>query len=153
MCWTPKYFKKCYIQGCTIFVYFSFVCLLSFIFLKGWGVRGLVGQTWPSSLDISTAFNCLHDTESEYIWLSYGSWLVISIVLFDISKNDPLLVPYILKSIIARSKQLILKWELDLYRIWWNKPHQNLFSNNLPYIYQNDKTAQWSLPSIVYISS
>jgi hypothetical protein len=25
----------------------------------------------------------------------YGSWVVISIVLFDISKNDPLLVPYI----------------------------------------------------------
>jgi hypothetical protein len=43
--------------------------------------------------------------------ISYGSWVVISIVLFDISKNDPLLVPYtcILKSIRARSKQLILK--------------------------------------------
>jgi hypothetical protein len=25
----------------------------------------------------------------------YGSWVVISIVLFDISKNDPFLVPYI----------------------------------------------------------
>ena len=72
----------------------------------------------------------------------YGSWVVISIVLFGISNNNPLLVPYILKNIIARSKQLILKWELDLYRIWWNKPHQNLFSNNLPYIYQDDKTAQ-----------
>jgi hypothetical protein len=41
----------------------------------------------------------------------YGSWVVIFIVLFDISKNDPLLVPYtcILKSIRARSKQLMLK--------------------------------------------
>ena len=83
----------------------------------------------------------------------YGSWIVISIVLFDISKNDPLLVPYIMKNIRARSKQLILKWDLDLYRIWWNKPHQNMFCNNLPYIYQDDKTAQWSLSSIVYISS
>jgi hypothetical protein len=131
-----------------------FVCLFVVVYVFE-GV-GVAGRTWPSSLDIiSTAFNCSHDTESEYIWLSYGSWVVISIVLFDISKNDPLLIPYILKSIIAtcRSKQLILKWELDLYRIWWNKPHQNLFSNNLPYIYQNDKTAQWSLPSIVYISS
>jgi hypothetical protein len=43
---------------------------------------------------ISTVFNCLHDTESEYIWLWFmGSY--ISIVLFDISKNDPFLVPYI----------------------------------------------------------
>jgi hypothetical protein len=25
----------------------------------------------------------------------YGSWVVISIVLFDISKNDPFLIPYI----------------------------------------------------------
>jgi hypothetical protein len=31
-----------------------------------------------------------------------------SIVIFDISKNDPLLVPYILISIIVRSTQLIL---------------------------------------------
>jgi hypothetical protein len=136
-------------QGCTICVYFLFVCCLFFC----GGVRGLVGQAWPSSLDIiSTAFNCSHDTESEYIY-GYGSWVVIFIVLFDISKNDPLLVPYILKSIRARSKQLILNGELDLYRIWWNKPHQNLFCNNLPYIYQDDKAAQWSLPSIVYISS
>ena len=138
-----------------IFLVCLFVVVYFFEGVGWWGVRGLAGQTWPSSLDIiSTAFNCSHDTESEYIlWLSYGSWVVISIVLFGISNNNPLLVPYILKNIIARSKQLILKWELDLYRIWWNKPHQNLFSNNLPYIYQNDKTAQWSLLSIVYISS
>jgi hypothetical protein len=45
----------------------------------------------------------------------YGSWVVIFIVIFAISKNAPLLVPYtcILKSIRARLKQLILKWELD----------------------------------------
>jgi hypothetical protein len=84
----------------------------------------------------------------------YGSWVVISIVLFDISKNDPFLVPYILKTIIARSEQLIQKWELDLYRIWWNKPHQNLISNiNLPYIYQDDKMAQGSLPFILHNNS
>ena len=154
MWWTPKYFKKSYcwyrkvVQYLYIFRLFVCCCL----FFCG-RIRELVGQTWPSSLDIlSTAFNCSHDTESEYIY-GYGSWVVIFIVIFDISKNDPLLVPYILKSIIARSKQLILKWKLDLYRIWWNKPHQNLFSNNLPYIYQDDKTAQLSLPSIVYISS
>jgi hypothetical protein len=60
----------------------------------------------------------------------YGSWEVISIVLFYISKNDPLLVPYILKSIIARSKQLIFKWELDLYRI--HDLHNNNKENTSP---------------------
>jgi hypothetical protein len=58
-----------------------------------------VGQTWPSSLDIiSTAFNCSHDTVhmilSQNIYMyGYGSWVVISIVLFDISKNYHFLVP------------------------------------------------------------
>ena len=60
-------------QGCTISVYFSFVVVLF--------VRVLVGQTWPSSLNIiSTAFNCSCDTESEYIWLWFmGSYLYSSI--------------------------------------------------------------------------
>jgi hypothetical protein len=39
----------------------------------------------------------------------YGSRVVISIFLFDISKNDTFLGHYILKTIIVRSKQLILK--------------------------------------------
>jgi hypothetical protein len=47
-------------------------------------------------------------------------WVVIFIVLFDISKNDPHLVLYIFKSIRARSKQLIhvLKWDNTSWNIW-----------------------------------
>ena len=118
-------------QDFTIFVYFSFVCCcLSMCVFGGGG-----GKTWPSLNIISTAFNCSHDTESEYIWLWFmGSYLYGSIWYFQKMTPFWFLIAW-------KTKQLILKWELYLYRIWWNKPHQNMFSNNLPYIYQNDKTA------------
>ena len=67
-------------QGCTIFVYFSFVCCC--LCMCVWG--GGLGQTRPSLNIISTAFNCSHDTESEYIWLWFmGSFLYSSIWYFQ----------------------------------------------------------------------
>jgi hypothetical protein len=64
-----------------ICIFFVFVCLLLFF------AKGLVGKTWPSSLDIiSTAFNCSRDTESEYIWLWFmGSYLYSSIWYYRMS--------------------------------------------------------------------
>jgi hypothetical protein len=59
-----------------------FVCLFVVLFVR---VLVHVGQTWPSSLDIiSTAFNCSHDTESEFIWLWFmGSYLYVWQVITD----------------------------------------------------------------------
>jgi hypothetical protein len=53
--------------------------------LSSWWVRGLVGQTWPSLDIISTAFNCSHDTESEYIWLWFMSSYTLLIKCLSVS--------------------------------------------------------------------
>jgi hypothetical protein len=81
MCW--KYFKKYYCWYRKVVLYLYIFRLFVVLF-----VRVLVGQTWPSSLNIiSTAFNCSHDTESEYIWLWFMcSYLYSSIWYF---KKEP----------------------------------------------------------------
>jgi hypothetical protein len=88
MCWTPKYFKKYY-------CWYRMVVLYLYIFRLFVRVLVHVGQTWPSSLGIiSTAFNCSHDTESEYIhvWLWFkSSYLYSSIWYF---KKLPLFGQY-----------------------------------------------------------
>jgi hypothetical protein len=72
MCWIPKYFKKCYCWYRMVVQYLYIFRLFVVVYFFFGGVKGLVGQKWPSLDIISTALNCSHDTNntSWNIWES-----------------------------------------------------------------------------------